>query len=91
MKSSLIVAAVLLLALSCGDALRCYKCLAGGSGQRCTRTVETCLGSNDACVSAIFLPPTSGFFQRCGKSSECALYSTTNLIQARCCNRDLCN
>ncbi|XP_069044293.1 CD59 glycoprotein-like [Lepisosteus oculatus] len=94
MKSLALLAAFLLVFLSFGEALRCYHCLAPGQGGRpgsCRTTVETCTGLNDVCVSAIFLPPASGYFRRCGKSSDCPILNMGGVIKASCCRTDLCN
>ncbi|XP_069044295.1 lymphocyte antigen 6S-like [Lepisosteus oculatus] len=92
MKSLLFLAAVLLLSLSCGEALRCNNCMGQGQGAvpgSCT--VQTCMGGNTVCVSGIFRPPFSGYFRRCGKSSECAMLKMGWTARGSCCKTDLCN
>ncbi|XP_069044294.1 lymphocyte antigen 6S-like [Lepisosteus oculatus] len=92
MKSLLFLAAVLLLSLSCGEALRCNNCMGQRQGAvpgSCT--VQTCTDDNNVCVSAIFRPPFSGAIRRCGKSSECAMLSMGGNSRVSCCKTDLCN
>ncbi|KAJ8003591.1 hypothetical protein DPEC_G00149930 [Dallia pectoralis] len=78
----------LLLVCSFGEALKCNRCV--GSG--CNNTVENCRSDHDACITAIFLPPSpSSFFSRCIKRSDCFLLAGTPGINAYCCDTDLCN
>ncbi|KAL4656996.1 cytotoxin 10-like [Arapaima gigas] len=87
MKASML-ALTLLLALACGEALKCNRCL----GKGCFKTVETCSSAYDVCASVIFLPPNPiNFFQRCMKMSECELLKNMPSINAICCQFDRCN
>ncbi|KAJ8003590.1 hypothetical protein DPEC_G00149920 [Dallia pectoralis] len=79
---------LLLLACSFGEALKCNRCV----GKGCRNTVENCRSDNNACITAIFLPPSPpSFFRRCSRGSDCLLIAGTPGINANCCYTDLCN
>uniref|UniRef100_A0AAY5K2S3 UPAR/Ly6 domain-containing protein n=1 Tax=Esox lucius TaxID=8010 RepID=A0AAY5K2S3_ESOLU len=79
----------LLLACSFGEGLKCNHCL----GKGCRNKVVTCTSDQNACISAIFLPPaTVNYFKRCSSKSECEILGTNpSLINVRCCHYDQCN
>ncbi|KAF4076492.1 hypothetical protein AMELA_G00215670 [Ameiurus melas] len=88
---TLVLTLGLALMLMSASALKCNHCISR-NGVRCTTTTETCGYKQDACVSAIFLPPSPpSYFRRCISMADCLLLQTTSSIQARCCQRDLCN
>ncbi|XP_048871815.1 phospholipase A2 inhibitor and Ly6/PLAUR domain-containing protein-like [Brienomyrus brachyistius] len=87
MKAVVLVAMVL-LAVSCGEALRCNRCINKG----CRNTVETCSSPNDVCARVMFLPPMPvNYFRRCMKASDCHLMTSVPNVSAFCCSTDLCN
>ncbi|XP_036383708.1 CD59 glycoprotein-like [Megalops cyprinoides] len=89
---ALVITFFLLLALSCGEALRCNHCVPSTPGGRCTTTLETCRPDHDACIRAMFLPPLPiSHFRRCIKMSDCMLLQGTPNINAYCCSSDRCN
>ncbi|XP_069044296.1 CD59 glycoprotein-like [Lepisosteus oculatus] len=90
MKSQVFLA-VVLLALSCGEALRCNNCVAVGRYGSCTTKVETCGYQQDTCITAVFNYPLYGHFRRCIRASDCFMLQSSSYVNARCCTTDLCN
>ncbi|XP_076838286.1 uncharacterized protein LOC143483328 [Brachyhypopomus gauderio] len=86
MKTLLLTLSLALLVMT-GSALKCNKCIGTG----CIKTVETCLGDNNACITAIFTTYPFNYFSRCIKLTDCLLLSKTPGVNAVCCQTDRCN
>ncbi|XP_031418708.1 CD59 glycoprotein [Clupea harengus] len=88
---TLILAVVLLLAVTSGFALDCNRCVPLKPGGTCTVTTETCPPEKDACAAAKFLSAPFSHFQKCISMSDCQMLQTNSYINIKCCQKDLCN
>ncbi|XP_062386714.1 CD59 glycoprotein-like [Sardina pilchardus] len=86
-----LVAALLLLAVASGCALKCRRCVPSVPGVGCTVSTETCSSNMDACVAARFLQHPYSYFNRCIKMTDCRILQTSPYIKANCCQTDMCN
>ncbi|KAK9530336.1 hypothetical protein VZT92_011843 [Zoarces viviparus] len=83
---TVILAILLLVVVSQGEALRC-NC---GGTARCSGRVQDCYGNNQACASFILQSGSSvSYFKRCMKESDCRIMSS--YVSGSCCSTDLCN
>ncbi|XP_059181304.1 CD59 glycoprotein-like [Centropristis striata] len=86
---TVILALLVLLVVSQGEALRCY---CGGTSKRCSSRVETCSGSNPVCASiTLTAGPIVSYFQSCYRESDCRSLLRQSYASGRCCKSDLCN
>ncbi|KAL7372536.1 hypothetical protein ABVT39_018057 [Epinephelus coioides] len=83
---TVILALVVLLVVSQGEALRCYC----GGRTDCSDRIQTCSGSNQVCAYIIFHHDYS-YFQSCYNEDDCRLLSQSPVTSGSCCSTDLCN
>ncbi|XP_049916613.1 CD59 glycoprotein-like [Epinephelus moara] len=83
---TVILALLVLLVVSQGEALRCYC----GGRTHCSGRVQTCSGSNQVCARITFVFDNS-YFQSCYNARACRRVINTRGISGRCCSSDLCN
>ncbi|XP_044033555.1 uncharacterized protein si:dkeyp-80c12.8 isoform X2 [Siniperca chuatsi] len=84
---TVIVALLVLLVVSQGEALKCYC----GGLKHCLNPAETCHGLNDVCAKVTFSAGFTGsYFQGCVKAIECMIENRRG-VSATCCSRNLCN
>ncbi|KAJ8268022.1 hypothetical protein COCON_G00131940 [Conger conger] len=86
----LVFSLTLLLILTCGEALKCNRCVPYRSGG-CTNRVERCGYGKTACVSASFTIPPYSSFRRCISKYDCRLLQGSPYINAYCCDTNRCN
>ncbi|XP_028833601.1 CD59 glycoprotein-like [Denticeps clupeoides] len=86
-----VIALIVVLVVTVGEALVCNRCVPAKAGQRCAVTQETCSASKDTCISARFLTPPYGYFQRCISKVDCMLLQNNSYMKIKCCQKDLCN
>uniref|UniRef100_A0AAQ4R2T8 UPAR/Ly6 domain-containing protein n=1 Tax=Gasterosteus aculeatus aculeatus TaxID=481459 RepID=A0AAQ4R2T8_GASAC len=85
---TVILALLVLVVVSQGEALRC-NC---GGASKCSGRIETCSGFNPVCASMILQAGSRvSYFKRCMKESDCRLLLNTNVASGHCCSTDLCN
>ncbi|KAL6094962.1 uncharacterized protein ACO6RY_16258 [Pungitius sinensis] len=86
---TVVLALLVLVVVSQGEALRCY---CGGASKTCSGRFDICSGINPVCAS-MFLQAGSRVtsFKRCMKETDCRLLLSTNVATGRCCSTDLCN
>ncbi|KAK9530337.1 hypothetical protein VZT92_011843 [Zoarces viviparus] len=86
---TVILAILLLVVVSQGEALRC-NC--GGTTKICSRRVETCSGFNPVCASVIIQAgPHVSYFKSCMKENDCRQLISSSVASGSCCSTDLCN
>ncbi|XP_031698289.1 phospholipase A2 inhibitor and Ly6/PLAUR domain-containing protein [Anarrhichthys ocellatus] len=85
---TVILALLVLVVVSQGEALRC-NC---GGTARCSQRVETCSGNNPVCASIILQAGSNvSYFKRCMKENDCRLLLISHSASGFCCSTDLCN
>ncbi|KAI4807495.1 hypothetical protein KUCAC02_027301 [Chaenocephalus aceratus] len=92
---TVILALLVLVVVSQGEALRCYKKGCLSIYEECSSIrIETCTGSNQVCG---IINGSDGHrryhMRRCMKADECTHQSNSGIAYSygRCCSRDLCN
>ncbi|KAI9526375.1 hypothetical protein NQZ68_039983 [Dissostichus eleginoides] len=86
---TMILALVVLVVVSQGEALMCH---CGGTYKIGSSRVETCNGFNQVCGSiVIHAGPNVSYFKGCMGADDCAGLSRSEVSSGSCCSRDLCN
>ncbi|XP_078019774.1 three-finger toxin A2-like isoform X2 [Epinephelus lanceolatus] len=83
---TVILALVVLLVVSQGEALTCYC----GGRKQCSESTETCTGSNEVCAIIVSQHDYS-YFQSCLDGSDCRRLIQSSDAFGVCCVTDLCN
>ncbi|XP_047194365.1 muscarinic toxin 38 [Hippoglossus stenolepis] len=84
---SVILALLVVLVVGHSEALKCNKCITS----HCSRSTETCSGSDQVCIFFRFDPPGNRYFQRCSSAAECQRFMHSRIGTGFCCSSDLCN
>ncbi|KAM8839685.1 CD59 glycoprotein isoform 1-T3 [Synchiropus picturatus] len=87
----LVLTVTVALLFAAGEALTCHRCIPRQAGHACVVTEQRCNPEKDACVSAKFLRPPFGQFQKCMAMSDCNMLRMNAYIDIKCCAEDLCN
>lgn len=91
MMKAVVYAALFLLVLCHGEALKCNFCYSEGTDLCATTDTQTCSVMANACGAVILTQPLQYSFRQCMNMAVCQGFITTPGAFASCCSTDLCN
>ena len=89
MKALQLAVVLLIVCLSCAEALKCNRCVPFSAGGTCTTRVETCQRDDEVCASVVCRLHKYSYFKRCMKRSDAFILQST--CQVFTCETDRCN
>ncbi|XP_044194136.1 lymphocyte antigen 6D-like [Thunnus albacares] len=85
---TVILALLVLLVISQGEALRCH-CV---RDRDCSGPIQTCTGPTDVCYFAVAYIPDLTIARGCTPANECrTMRFSDHVVSSGCCRGDLCN
>ncbi|XP_074520319.1 lymphocyte antigen 6E-like [Halichoeres trimaculatus] len=82
---------LLIVCISCAEALRCNYCVSGRPGVPCTNTVKECGRQEDVCVSVMIGSPAYSYFRRCSRRVDAGIMKANDYLTVHICDTDRCN